>query len=921
MALNVDLVFAGELAQLCGPAVWHEIRAVLGDRLRSVHALPDANYRQYAVAAMLATGAHDFSDIITPLLAAKDQQTRLAAYRLRRDIRTSSLGPNWQETVRSWNEEVRADFVSELLHHRLDDDIAALVIADESVVVKKAAVSALVWNRSDDALLIRVLGSLDAQTLDRVACENADLMPLALRPKTVVALRRFIGTTADPPKQLRAALKLIALGETGLDGVIRDAVAALPARELGNLGTHYLQPALEHLRNADPAWASEWFATQVAAGALYNHESWLRFATPILEHVVEKCLQRLETEELQHAQRRGTIAVVAASASAEIAARIIAKLRELQRKVDAECGRRAAQDWQIIRQLETLFRHIPADMAARGLISSVTHADALDIKVAAALLSRVARPDVEPLRIADARLKSALRAYLTGSVDLVLCQDDIDGTEKANLSSSIAQVGESEDMRHLLTLIHADIERMRRVRAAAAAGDRALLHAGGNRTHARWHLAALKHLDPAAAELALVDLLNVPEYRIDVAAAMAQEYLPAPKHPLDTAFPYDLVWAARDFVTLPSSQNSTRTRYATALKAGMDRLKAEEAHRGSAADVKRLANALAAVGGRGSAERVLDVVAVPGQRDEHTRVAAAERLLIAGVVLPTSKAFPLADSILARPETWAHDSDKHLLGRVLSLCVFVDDPAAGIAKVRDALRDRPLVGYQLRGLINALGRSRSEAAADLLSELVRDPRAFTQCEDYFVNAFAALDTPRARELLLSFVDPEVDGIPFTPQLQCENLLVGRLTELAERSPAVATRLHQLCDRDLPDINRRVVSTVMGWLGASQALTANLNLIADNRPEPVPRGVWKQLESAFVGQRPYGQDPHVATLHARASNDVRLRLFHMVLNDPRRRKSASMLLGEIELWRLEYGRPPDEPRHPDLASGHPWPPAS
>ena len=32
----------------------------------------------------------------------------------------------------------------------------------------------------------------------------------------------------------------------------------------------------------------------------------------------------------------------------------------------------------------------------------------------------------------------------------------------------------------------------------------------------------------------------------------------------------------------------------------------------------------------------------------------------------------------------------------------------------------------------------------------------------------------------------------------------------------------------------------------------------------------------------------------------------------------MLLGQIEEWRLEHGRPTDEPRHPDLASGQPWP---
>ena len=113
MALAVDLVFAGELAQLCGTTVWNEVRTAVGDRFRAVHAIRDDNYRQIAVAAMLATGVADFTDIIVPLLSDKDDQTRLSTYRLWPDIRVSSLGPSWRDQVPSWSDEARADFVSE----------------------------------------------------------------------------------------------------------------------------------------------------------------------------------------------------------------------------------------------------------------------------------------------------------------------------------------------------------------------------------------------------------------------------------------------------------------------------------------------------------------------------------------------------------------------------------------------------------------------------------------------------------------------------------------------------------------------------------------------------------------------------------------------------------------------------------------
>ncbi|MFQ5751487.1 MAG: hypothetical protein ACE5HI_05770, partial [bacterium] len=96
------------------------------------------------------------------------------------------------------------------------------------------------------------------------------------------------------------------------------------------------------------------------------------------------------------------------------------------------------------------------------------------------------------------------------------------------------------------------------------------------------------------------------------------------------------------------------------------------------------------------------------------------------------------------------------------------------------------------------------------------------------------------------------------------------------------------------------------------------LSLDANPTPVPQGIWEQLRSAFVEQRPYGKSPNVFTEYARPSNDLRIRLYRMAFEDEKRWKSAFKLLGQIEEWRLEYGRPPGEPRHPDLTSGQDWP---
>jgi hypothetical protein len=915
MALGVDLVFAGELVRLCGPTVWNEMRAIVGERFRAVYAVHDRNYRQYAISAMLATGAGDFSDIIVPLLSGDEQQVRLSTYRLWPDIQVSLLGPNWRHQVRSWSEEARVDFVSELLHHRLDADVAAFAAEDDSSTVKKEAAAGLIWTGYDDALT-RVLDSMDENTFEGFARQHADLMPAALRPKTVAAMRKFIDSAADYPVRLRTALDLIELGETGLDGVVKDAMAALPHDSMRNLGSHYIQPALEYLRKSDPVWASEWVAIRIAEGVLYGYEHWMPFVTSTPDGLVEKYLQRLETEDFKNVRFDGMVSVIAARADVKLAVRVFAKLCELRRKVDADKAQRHEFEWHVMKQLEAVFRRIPDDVAVAGILSAATRGDPLEVTVAANLLSRVARSDMASLRIADEELRANLREFLKNSVNVVLQQDDFNGEEKAHLASAISQVGKPEDMVDMVMLIRADIERVRRGRAARAAGESGPVANGGSMSYAGWHLTAVMHLDSAGAEQVLIDLLPEPEYSSEVASAMAREFLKQ-ESSFDRALRYDLMWAARADRHSPPSGDQRRKRFGAALNAEIKRLREKNQDGKPVAGLKELAKALAAIDGGGSAATVLDVVAKPGQWDQYLSLEAIERLLVAGVVLPASTVFALMDSFLERTEKWMQDSDKYLLRRMLALCPFVDDPAAGVAKIRDVLGKRRLAGYELREIVTALGESRVDAAVDLLQELASDANVFENCEENFINSIAALDTPRARALLLGFVDPDIGGIALTRRLSREDMLVARVVELVKRRPEVVTRLRELCERDLPDLNRHFLSQVMDRLGTPEARTANLNLLDDARQ--VPRGIWDELQNAFVERRSYGQDTYVFTERARASNELRIRLFRMVREDQKRRKSAFMLLGQIEAWRLEQGRPTDEPRHPDLASGQSWPP--
>ena len=334
---------------------------------------------------------------------------------------------------------------------------------------------------------------------------------------------------------------------------------------------------------------------------------------------------------------------------------------------------------------------------------------------------------------------------------------------------------------------------------------------------------------------------------------------------------------------------------------------------------EEVAKELALIDPRGSSAFVLRVLDIPSEWDEGRRVETAERLVMGGAVLPTGIAFSIADGAAEKVRKYgSQNGNDWVLKRALSLLPFTDDPAKGIQKMREVLSQTKLARYELRDLVVPLGESRCDDAVDLLRDFASSPEAFKEFADTWPAAVAKLGTPAARELLLGFVDPELKGLPEMPLDRIE-ALVWRIAELAKNDPKTAARLRELCDKDLSAIKRELLAKVMSDVGTGEALISNLNLIDDRSPRAIPQGTWEHIEAAFVQRRRRDGSENIFTLEASASNEVRAKLFDMMLRDERRRKSAFKILGQIEKWRLEYGRPTGEPRHPAFNSGVPWPP--
>ena len=495
MALCIDPIFAGELSHLCGKVVWKEVRSAVGERLRSWYGVADENHRQCALAGMLATGSDDFIDIILPLLTSDNQQVRLSTYRTGAEFHLSSLGPEWRNIVKGWKEDARIEFVFEVIRHRWMPEIAKdFALGDPSPQVRAAAIHALSWVGSDQDIG-KLLETLDEEGFEQAVQKmDAEDIPPSLHSRALALCQKLLSESKDPLSRLRFLIKAAELGETGIAVKVKHELASLPPGKIDDAGEYVIKPAINIVRKTDPQWVSHWVAGRIVDGSLWR-ESWISLVTSIPEDMKERLLQKVGGEDLQHTHTR-QIAVLAAIADSSLAEAIFSKLSAIRRSISHPRDPANQAKWAITRQLEDLLRALPPNIAVAGLSNSFAREfDAIEFTVVIHAFSTVGRDEPDLRSLLQDDLRQRLRRYLKNGLNFVLRQDDFSGEMKADLASALARVGKPEDMPDLAQLIKADIERVRKGRAARVRGERSELANGGMMSYANWHVRALTSLD------------------------------------------------------------------------------------------------------------------------------------------------------------------------------------------------------------------------------------------------------------------------------------------------------------------------------------------------------------------------------------------------------------------------------------------
>lgn len=265
----------------------------------------------------------------------------------------------------------------------------------------------------------------------------------------------------------------------------------------------------------------------------------------------------------------------------------------------------------------------------------------------------------------------------------------------------------------------------------------------------------------------------------------------------------------------------------------------------------------------------------------------------------------------AHTQSWRLDESRGEAMTWIELFAFSDQPLA-VRGALDLLPPEHGTPYRLRRLLEALGHSPHPDAFSVLKTLAeRDPRL--NGDDDWLDSLFRLDSVAAARTLLESL---CIGTLNNQHYHLRHRISDRLSAVARTHPAFHTELLARYSGagacKAPD----ALEEALLELAEPDTILAVVHGMS-SRGQDCDGRLLHALRKVAIGQTPSARWANAVELFGVPLAAFRKQLFALTA-DHAQARLARRCLEEIDDLRDEYGRINDEPRHPDIASGKPWP---
>lgn len=910
-ALAIDPMLAAEMIYRSSSEVWVNVKERVLAFVGKWHLSGKVDR---AVHFMISTGRSEFAPQIWPLISNPNDQVHLAALRAGRRFRPSVLGADIQGQISQLPEDVREHVLSGIASESGMDGIelaVKLARADSSQKVQVSVIEALLFRRA-----YRSAGEILTSAPDDVWRS--------------LAVKGYTKEISDPDITARLHRELHRHIEEETD-VLKKLGLCLdgphPGTDLGTMIGELIESEDFPLRAENAGLvineAHKQYPTKVASALIHRLEAGLEIPSHT-EDILEAAdiiiddgplVKLLMRDDISEKVAKVAVRIVGSQTVGKLIDKMVAidvKLKELKEPGDGPLHQqyRRLSDWISNTRLTSF---------AEAVLGRSSTNDPREIVFLADLVGRHENEDLEgPLQLSGhlyEQMVSALRCW----AESILSAPTATRAQLAKVAQAIGQLAAPQLVPMLEKLLAEDLVRWRRAREEATSARAKGLPISQD-AYTSWTL-QYRRAFAAIDDQEVVELIKtyLPDFGytgfgLDAANVLKDIYDKRKDPPKGQRLIFSPDFSEVRIKRLDRQDTSkvqNSSVFADAIIAVVNDLiqpgAGEAAHR-HAVQLAKIAFSMP-YGNRTDVINTLLQLPLPlaEKRDLLTVLVLAGEIIQADIVVDGIKA--LLEH--AKTEHWLLNQNSWELEAWLILLPFSDRPKA----VLDALELVPNLRqpWKLRSLLTALGQAPSPEAEEILILLARKDWRFL-CEYSWLSALDNRGSMQSACVLLELICE----IPFaTGSVKLDSWTFGRkLAAAMQTSADVRSQAYQKYE----SVPVGPAKAILKHAIAEAADTDGVMLLVKSyllQGRPFDHTLYSAIKHVAVGERSSANWVGSYEVFSVPNPELRKRLFAMINGDTADSRLAIACLNAIDELRDDYGAA-DEPRHPDITTGCPWP---
>lgn len=900
-AFEVDPILAAEMIFRSTEEVWSQIAATIQGLVARWHA-PGTVDRAFRF--MLTSGRSVFLDTVWPLITDENEQISLKALRNCRRFRPSILGKDAEKRIRALSRDPRTVLLSEMaLHSGIDglDLASAIAKSDPDPEVQASVVQALAFRRADRHVA-EVLQNASDETFDLIVRRDLvdEVDDERVKKGVLSARKRQAAEKTSAHDRLRAIV--FAQGGEDRSAELTDIVSAMEIGRGQDAGVNLIREG----RNRYLGAIAEAVLERVRAGRtlFYGADDILASAKLTLD---DDTLLELALGHPGHYDDR---AEAAASVLGPIAAgRLVDEILDVgsRLRVDGQWDRAASE---IYRGLEIRIGHVPGTSLVAAVLARSAQADNEQMARLAALLSRHPDGETDRSRPFDPASLTAIQGLVEDWGGRMLASGDAERWHTASVATLASSAPSVNLLPILKRLLDDNLRRYRAFREEAAAlgwrQGEALDEARRPMTH-EYQRAFLAIKTPETGAL-MQQYLQDEHFGALAAQVLADQWRTANVPPKDERFRFSVDFsgvqekrAAR--AVDPDATSAEAETIFTAIAS----LIAD----GATDEQKGLAVALGIVASRlphGQRESTIQKLSKLAPRRSRSDLLLG--LVLSGEEIDTKVVTEGISETLeaAKTETWILTQDDGFeLKHWLRLLPFVRHPTEALAVVRNMPPAQREPRF-LEEMVGALADAPSDEAEEVLFKLAEeDPRFYSN--ERWRSAALRFGTPSsARRIVALTAQGAFD------RTGNDWHLARQLGSLIEVHPDLRSHVYNLLKDGPAKPGLAMLARAVAESPDNDGLLLFIKFEQELKRTLVTRQTIERLVTEHVPDSDWAGAYNIIPVSA---DSLRQKLLALT-TDGGPTDAAAHWLRQIDWIRDEHGMPEAEPRHPDLASGKPWP---